>query len=174
MNPEVSLKIMSLVAVTFGALSMVVLSFFAWVDFRWLPGGEQLFHVHGTDVHGVTAADGLVVAALGLSIMALVPLAGRTPTRLAPLGIVAAGLATLAISAYDAFKEWQGNAPLSGPSSDILVEAHGDPAAALYATVVLAIIVSLTAGVLLGLQPGSGEVVSHETLPNKASEAFHS
>jgi len=29
MNPEVALKIMSLVAVTFGALSMVVLSFFA-------------------------------------------------------------------------------------------------------------------------------------------------
>jgi len=57
---------MGLAFIPLGALSMVVLPFFRWADFRWVPVGAQLFHVRDAKGIGATAADRLVAVALGL------------------------------------------------------------------------------------------------------------
>jgi hypothetical protein len=155
---DATLRKAFLIVIAVAGLSIVALSLFSWLDFT--PNGGIIM-VGGQGQQVGNPGNGEVVTAFGLlivlTVLAASPLGGWRPPYLL---MAVMGLAAFAVTLHDGLAEWRGAIATSSPGTFFQADGNGSPA--LWLTLAPSLLVSVCAGVLLGI--GSGGISASEPM----------
>ena len=131
-----------------GGLAMIALSLFPWLDFT--PDGSVVIAEPPYQRPG-NPGNANVVTTFG-ALIALTGLAAVVMKDSRPLDLLIAvmGLAAFAIALHDGLAAWRG--PIESSSRGIFFPADGNASVALWLTLACSLVVSVCAGVTLGIQ----------------------